>query len=200
MRNLLLVLLSIAVTACGTTSALKQGEEKVLNKDFSNYNSVVVSDFGDATKNQNMPEYAGANFADRIISAIREKGTFEKVTDNPQEISGNTLVVSGDVTRYQEGNSTLKFLIGFGAGGTYFDANVSISDMNTQSQLGVISVDKNSWALGGAIAAGQSVDHFMNQAAKKIADELSERKTNSTGAKNQPVKALSDRAPSLSFN
>lgn len=200
MRNLLLVLLSIAVTACGTTSALKQGEEKVLNKDFSNYNSVVVSDFGDATKNQNMPEYAGANFADRIISAIREKGTFEKVTDNPQEISGNTLVVSGDVTRYQEGNSTLKFLIGFGAGGTYFDANVSISDMNTQSQLGVINVDKNSWALGGAIAAGQSVDHFMNQAAKKIADELSERKTNSTGAKNQPVKALSDRAPSLSFN
>ena len=200
MRNLLLVLLSIAVTACGTTSALKQGEEKVLNKDFSNYNSVVVSDFGDATKNQNMPEYAGANFADRIISAIREKGTFEKVTDNPQEISGNTLVVSGDVTRYQEGNSTLKFLIGFGAGGTYFDANVSISDMNTQSQLGVINVDKNSWALGGVIAAGQSVDHFMNQAAKKIADELSERKTNSTGAKNQPVKALSDRAPSLSFN
>ena len=172
----------------------------MLNKDFSNYNSVVVSDFGDATKNQNMPEYAGANFADRIISAIREKGTFEKVTDNPQEISGNTLVVSGDVTRYQEGNSTLKFLIGFGAGGTYFDANVSISDMNTQSQLGVINVDKNSWALGGAIAAGQSVDHFMNQAAKKIADELSERKTNSTGAKNQPVKALSDRAPSLSFN
>ena len=72
--------------------------------------------------------------------------------------------------------------------------------MNTQSQLGVINVDKNSWALGGAIAAGQSVDHFMNQAAKKIADELSERKTNSTGAKNQPVKALSDRAPSLSFN
>jgi hypothetical protein len=42
--------------------------------------------------------------------------------------------------------------------------------------LGTVSIDKNSWALGGAIASAQSVETFMQGAAKKIATELESAK------------------------
>ena len=42
--------------------------------------------------------------------------------------------------------------------------------------LGQIDVDKNSWALGGAIAASQTVDQFMREAAEKIASELDKKR------------------------
>jgi len=140
--------------------------------DFSGYSAVLVSDFGDETKKKNLPEYAGSNFADRIVSAIRGTVAFEEVTKDPQEISDNAILISGDITRYAEGNPALKAIVGFGAGSTYFDSDVSLSDYASKNVLGEISVDKNSWALGGGIAAGQSVDQFMNEAAQKIAQEL----------------------------
>ena len=176
MRNLLLVFITLAITACGTTSGIKQNGEEASNQDLSNYNAVLENDFGDGTKKQNLPEYAGSNFADRIISAIRGKGIFEEVTDDPKEISSEAIVIVGDITRYEEGNAALKFMIGFGAGSTYFDANVSISDFKNQDILGEITVDKNSWALGGGIAAGQTVEQFMNEAADKVAKELANAK------------------------
>ena len=182
MRNLFAILMLLTITACGTTSGIKQNGEEVLNLDLSSYNSVVVTEFRDGTKKQNLPEYAGSNFADRIVSAIRSNGVFKTVTNDQAKLSGKAMVVGGDITRYAAGNAALRLMIGMGAGSTYFDAKVLISDFTSQDQLGEITVDKNSWALGGAIAAGQTVDQFMNEAAEKIADELA-------NAKNKPIAA-----------
>ena len=43
--------------------------------------------------------------------------------------------------------------------------------------LDELVVDKNSWALGGALAAGQTVEQFMKASAEKIAEELARAKS-----------------------
>lgn len=194
MKNILLLLLiSITITACGTTSGLQDtasnseqtsnnsenNSEKATQKtfNFSQYNSVVIEQFSDKTEKGNIPSAAKKNFANLIESYVRDTGAFEKVTQNPEEVTGNTLVITGDITRYAKGNTALKALVGLGAGSTYFDATVRVEDLTTQKQLGEIIVDRNSWALGGVIAATQTVEQFMNEAADKVGKELAKAKT-----------------------
>jgi uncharacterized NAD-dependent epimerase/dehydratase family protein len=69
-----------------------------------------------------------------------------------------------------------------GAGSSYFDATTALADAETGASLGLVTTDKNSWALGGGIAAGQTVQSFMQGAAEKIAKELKERKKGATVA------------------
>lgn len=66
----------------------------------------------------------------------------------------------------------MRMIVGFGAGSSYFDANVEMKDKDTAEVLGVVEVDKNSNPLGGTIAMTQTVDNFMSGAAEKIAKEL----------------------------
>ncbi len=53
-----------------------------------------------------------------------------------------------------------------------------LSVLKTQFLLDPLSENCNSWALGGIAAATQTVDGFMEGAAKKIAKEVSEAKAN----------------------
>jgi hypothetical protein len=83
---------------------------------------------------------------------------------------------------YDEGNATLRWVVGFNAGNVNFDATLQLIDGGSQVVLGTWIVDKNSWALGGGIAATQTPDEFMAEAASKIGVELStSRKTGRIG-------------------
>ncbi len=84
----------------------------------------------------------------------------------------STLVVGGEITRFVEGNAALRFLVGMGAGSSYFDATVRATDGASGSSIATLSADKNSWGLGGSLAAGQTVYTFMDEAAKKTAKEV----------------------------
>jgi hypothetical protein len=81
------------------------------------------------------------------------------------------VIIAGEVTRYTEGDSFARFMIGFGAGSSYFDATVRFTDGLNHEEVGVIKVDKNSWVLGGGYASGQTPEMYMAEAAKKIAAE-----------------------------
>ena len=83
----------------------------------------------------------------------------------------NTLVIEGEVTRFVEGNAALRALVGLGAGSSYFDADVRFLDGANGKVVGTMKADKNSWVLGGGLAAGQTVETFMNGAAKKVGQE-----------------------------
>ena len=92
-----------------------------------------------------------------------------------------SVVISGAITKYDEGNATLRWLIGFGAGSSHFDANVKITDSVSNNELGAIVVDKHSWAGGGIMASAQTPEGFMDGAAKKIAQEVANTKKNTSG-------------------
>ena len=79
-------------------------------------------------------------------------------------------MISGTITKYDEGSVTKRMLLGMGFGMALFEANVEFRDSNGLT-IGTIKVDKNSWPLGGAIGASQGPQGFMDGAAQKVAEE-----------------------------
>ena len=162
----------LALTACGTTSGISNPEATPA-ANLAVYERVVVADFEDATKEQSTQSMnAAREFPDLIVQQVRASGVFESVERGADGTAPGTLLLTGSVTRYREGNAAARALFGFGAGSSYFDALVELRDGASQSVLGFIEVDKNSWPLGGLLAATQTTRTFMEGAAKKVAQEL----------------------------
>jgi hypothetical protein len=206
MKNSLLpcaVMVCAALVACGTTSEIKPSPGSTVvpaaaaheksGLDLSGYDRVFVLDFSDATDKSDMSDNElrdyidtvsrdGRTFADLIAGRLRDTGLFADVTRGVG--NGKALVITGRITRLREGNGTLRFFIGMGAGISYFNAITDLADSESQQSIGQIITDKNSWPLGGGIAATQTVETFMQGAAKKIAAEVSAGKKAF-----QPVKA-----------
>ena len=66
------------------------------------------------------------------------------------------------------------------SGSSHFDAKVCFKDNETKNILGTIDVDKQSWALGGALAGTQDVKSHMESAAEKIVSEITKAKQANT--------------------
>jgi hypothetical protein len=162
-RLLCLLPLLLALAACGTTSNLQPSNPvatpasphalaKTAALDLSGYDKVVVLDFTDATdKTKLKPEDARSysdsmstavrTFADLIAQKIRSTGAFADVIRGGNA-DGKALVVSGRITRLVEGNGTLRFFIGFGAGSSYFEATTDVGDVESGQNLGHVVTDK----------------------------------------------------------
>jgi hypothetical protein len=183
-----LLTVSGMLAACGTTSALQVNDE-AQTIDLTPYTRLLVEDFADEATEQAKPELrpllqpkmaeAIKLFPDQIAAVIRESGGFDEVLrEGP--VDATTLVLRGAITQYDEGNATLRWMVGFAAGNANFDARLELIDGASGERLGTWVVDKNSWALGGGIAATQRPEDFMAEAAAKIGGELSsKRKTGS---------------------
>ena len=170
----------LALAGCGSVSGLKS--EAGANARIGDYRQVEVLDFTasgsekfpDATKQAEYDKSlleARGKFADKIAEAITATGSFEQVSR--QALPEGALRVSGDITRYDEGNIVARGITGF-AGRTHFEAVVVITDAATGRQLARIDVDRKSWPLpiGASASTLQSTNFFMEGAAKKVADEL----------------------------
>lgn len=179
------ILLTIFLTGCGTVSNLKSIHEEI-PLDLSHYTKVVVVDFTDevtdktkeAKREEKREEMKKAvrDFSDMIASELKKLGIFDEVM-REGSMDENTLVVGGKITRHEKGNALARALIGFGAGSSYFEAEVQLQKRGSDEVLAIVKIDKNSWALGGAIAAGQNPEDFMKGAAKKIAAQIYKAKT-----------------------
>lgn len=176
---------SLLLAACGSVSGLSK-ESSSAPARIADFSRVEVMDFNasnalvfdDAKKqadyNTSLAE-ATKVFADHIAEAITASGAFPTVARTPGE--GAALRISGDITRYDEGNIVARGLTGF-AGQTHFDATIVIADARTGKQLTSLTVDRNSWPLpvGASVSTLQTTNYFMKQAAKKIAEELAAKK------------------------
>ncbi len=187
-RPITAALLAVGLAACGTTSDLQRDDATTQQIDLTAYQYAVISDFEDsATENKVFRsdekgqakksayraevQAAGVTFAE-FIKAELDKLNFLDEVSRGSEAGEGALLIKGKITRFERGNAAAKFLIGLGAGSTYFDAVVSVTDGATGNELGTIVVDKNSWVLGGVISASQNVEGFMRGGAQKIAREL----------------------------
>jgi hypothetical protein len=157
------------LNACGTTSSLQNAGGQVVTS-AKRFSKVTVQDFKlslpePEANSENAPKY----FADRIAAELKTGGRFASVSRNATP-DANTLVINGVITKYHEGNSMLRLFIGMGAGSAFFEADVHFRNSKGDI-IGKIKADKNSWALGGGVAAAQNPTMFMNGAAEKIAQE-----------------------------
>lgn len=190
MRNLLRCTLSLGLAAtlaaCGTTSGLTRQSSndrlQIANYDRVEVLDVTASDARKLDSPEKQAEYdaslveARRVFADRIAEQVTESGAFATVARSRG--TGPALRVSGDITQYDEGNIVARGLTGF-VGRTRFDATVTFTDAGTGQVLDTITIDRNSWPLpvGASLSTLQTTNHFMGQAAKKIAAELAAKKT-----------------------
>ncbi|MDZ4286858.1 MAG: DUF4410 domain-containing protein [Prosthecobacter sp.] len=171
LRTLLIIAAATSLVSCGTVSTVQPAAASNL-KTGKQYSKVVVQDFRSAVSDDDgSTVVAGRQFADVIAQAVRSSRPGVMVSRNGPPDAG-TLVIGGEITRYMEGNAALRLFIGMGAGSSYFDANIRFSDGATGQSLGSLRADKNSWGLGGSIAATQTVKVFMQEAAKKTATEV----------------------------
>ncbi|MCC8368778.1 MAG: DUF4410 domain-containing protein [Rickettsia endosymbiont of Oxypoda opaca] len=173
MKNFIFLILMLLLSACGSTSGIRNTQKSTDLPNFSKYDCVIVNDFIDSTsKSSNNPHVIseGKKFADIIANLIKSKKLFNIVERNVDSTT-TAILIDGKITKYNEGNAVMRTLIGFGAGSSQFDAKINIRDNETKQLLGTIDVNKMSWALGGAIAGTQDVKSHMNSAASKIADE-----------------------------
>ncbi|MBL9133967.1 MAG: DUF4410 domain-containing protein [Verrucomicrobiaceae bacterium] len=173
MKTLLRLLSAAAVSlllcSCGTVGWMKHAKGAPSG---ASYHRVVVRDYTAAvpTSQEAKASRAKRNFPDRIMWALWREAPGLPVA-REGAVDAGTLVVTGRITRCDDGNEHLRFLIGMGAGSSYFDAVTQISD-GSGRLLGTIRHDKNSWPLGGSIAATQTAEGFMVGSAEKVAREV----------------------------
>jgi hypothetical protein len=184
---------AILLSACGTTSSLQpataDAKEPVAN--LSRYSRLLIQDFADEASAKAKPKVkalitpkiqaAQKTFPDQLAAIVTANGGFGEVLRSGTA-DASTLVMRGSITQYDEGDAALRLLIGFGAGNVNFNAHVEIIDGESDQPVGNWKVDKNSWALGGAVAASQRPEDFMQQAAERIGKELSEKRRSAVSA------------------
>ena len=173
MKHLSQCLLTIAagalLSSCGSVSDFQP--TTATGPVGKKYSRVLVRDFTHTVSDDDgTTPVAARKFSDEISYAIQREIPNAKVMRSGKP-GADTLVIGGEVTRYMEGNAALRLLVGLGAGSSYFDANIRFSDGVSGKNLGTIKVDKNSWVLGGGLAATQTVDSYMKVGAEKTAEE-----------------------------
>jgi hypothetical protein len=186
------------LTACGTTSSLQDKHGKALASSRT-FTKVTVQDFKNATPEVGEKINAGkVYFADRIATELKKRGQFLSVARNAKP-DANTVVISGTITKYDEGSPEKRLWIGMGFGMALLEANVEFRDSKGLT-IGMIKVDKNSWPLGGGLAASQDPQGFMKGAAEKVAEEAgklaqSKVRTTTTQVKTAPTPAKKAPTP-----
>jgi hypothetical protein len=188
------------LTACGTTSSLQDTHGKALTS-ARTFTKVTVQDFKNATPEVGEKINTGkVYFADRIATELKKRGQFLSVARNAKP-DANTVVISGTITKYDEGSPEKRLWIGMGFGMALLEANVEFRDSKGLT-IGMIKVDKNSWPLGGGLAASQDPQGFMKGAAEKVAEEAgklvgsaSVAKKTTTQVNKSPASAAKTPAP-----
>jgi hypothetical protein len=172
------LLFALLLSACSSTSKVRDAQRLHDRPDLSSYNDVIVDDFKDGvSKTKNNPDILkeGKIFADIIAHSIKAQNYYTKVFNKIErnvEPESQALLIDGEITQYAKGNAAARLLLGWGAGSSHFDAKVYIRDAKTQQVLFTIKIDKMSWVLGGVIAASQDVKAHMDGAGAKIAKAL----------------------------
>lgn len=183
-RIVSLMMFCVLLGGCGTISKVQPSTEGQA-ADLSRYSRVVVAPFDDKVSNKaNNPDVQArrrigvGRFRELLASEIRASGSFAQVATEGSTASGpDTLLIGGAITRYVEGSSFTRLMVGLGAGNAYFDATVEFRDASTGKLLGTVLVDRNSWGGGGLISMSQTLDSFMTEAVKTVAAQLVAAKT-----------------------
>ena len=116
LKNIFLISLLI-LQSCGSVSSIRP-VIKNGSVDITSYDTIAINDFSNATDNEEVDDIAKANFPNKLFKKLSESSLFNSVQRNSR--SRNSLIISGKITKYEEGNMVLRALVGFGAGRSYF--------------------------------------------------------------------------------
>ncbi len=171
----------VLLNSCGSVSDLSQSNAQA-SAPAAGYTKVIVKDFSHSItdyKVRSKVEMAQKTLADNIASEITKTGKFSQVSRSGKP-DASTLLIGGNIDKFNDGNAAMRLMVGFGAGSSEFDATAAFTDGKTGKSLGTIVADKSSWALGGGIAATQDAESFIPSVSKHIAKETAAKFGNTT--------------------
>jgi hypothetical protein len=177
----LLLAATVFLNSCGTVSNLSSSNAQT-SAPAAGYTKVIVKDFSQSVadyKVRSKVEMAQKTLSDNIASEITKTGKFAQVSRSGTP-DASTLLIGGNIDKFNDGNAAMRLMIGFGAGSSEFDATAVFTDGKSGKSLGTIVADKSSWALGGGIAATQDAESFIPSVSKHIAKETAAKFGNST--------------------
>ena len=172
---------ALLLVGCGSLGRL-QTKASAEPQQIRDYDRVIVADFAanDTRPAKDEAEQAERDaqieagrkaFSARLAEEIRATGAFSEVAQ--AKLVAPALQVTGTVDLWEPGNVAARVVTGF-IGKSEFSATVVVSDLETGRELARQVIDRNSWPLpiGASTNVVQSVDYFMHQAAKRVAEEL----------------------------
>lgn len=181
------------VAGCGSTSSMDGPPSMATaapKPKLTKYTKVYVQDIQTSKAQSDVSPMemtrVGKDFSDMISDRITASNAFtsvERIGPNTdlaalaESVEEEAIIIRGNISRFKNGSPLARAVIGFGLGSSYLDADVDVVDAKTGAKLGKIVVDKNSWPLGGMVAATQTGKSYLPGAARKIATELRHAKT-----------------------
>lgn len=145
--------------------------DRVIVADFAANDARPAKDAAERAERALQIEAGREAFSEKLVEEIRATGAFSEVARG--KMVAPALQVTGTVDRWEPGNVAARALTGF-IGKSEFSATVVVRDLETGRELARQVVDRNSWPLpiGASTNIVQTVDYFMHQAARRVADEL----------------------------
>src|SRR5260370_24175997 len=150
-----LLLMALLLAGCGTTSGLK-GTAGNSSLDLSLFDRVVVRDFvdkasehakdSDRQRKQARMRRVTKDFADMLAWEIGQGHAFQQVVRNGTE-DEKTLLLAGQITRFEEGEPNLSLWMGMGAGSSFLDSRVDFIKGGSGSLFVTIVDNSNSFVL-----------------------------------------------------
>lgn len=187
-RSYIYILFFLVITSCGSvskvivTSGSDIKSDKLQNK---NYEVIIVDkfeladDFKTSLVNKNKKQDLTEDYADRVYSNLFIKASSRGIrvyrTGRKFRIGKKkAIILSGVIKKYDDGNSLLRGLVGFGAGRAKFNSDVVLKDFKNKKELGIIEVRKGSWLLGGYIAMTHDASELMNMSLDDVSNNVLE--------------------------
>lgn len=179
------LILMLLLTGCGSLGHLetKAGKppghirdyDRVIVADFAANDTRPAKDEAERAERAAQIEAGRRAFSARLAEEIRATGAFSEVAQ--AKMVAPALQVTGTVDLWDPGNVAARAITGF-IGKSEFSATVVVSDLETGKELARQVVDRNSWPLpiGASTNIVQTVDYFMHQAARRVAEELAKAK------------------------
>ena len=176
---------ALLLVGCGSLGRL-QTKASAEPQQIRDYDRVIVADFAandtrpakdEAERAERAAQIEAGRraFSARLAEEIRATGAFSEVAQ--AKMVAPALQVTGTVDLWEPGNVAARAITGF-IGKSEFSATVVVSDLETGKELARQVVDRNSWPLpiGASTNIVQTVDYFMHQAARRVAEELAKAK------------------------
>lgn len=179
MKKLLIITL-IFLSSCGSISKLHLSHNQEIAKiDFAKYQKIIILDFVNKTNKTLNTKDGKAKItqilADKIYHNLQDSTVFENKniikTKSKKFIKKGNLIISGNLTRIQEGNDILRGIFGL-LGRSRLVGQVNLIDGHTKKVIAKIDINKASLAYGLFIAANQDLQYLLNVSAKIIVKKL----------------------------
>ena len=167
-RVLVVIVLALVIAAGATGCTTKYIKPEVVTTPTEKYGTIAI---GEITMEDKLYEYLAPFFRRGLVQELNEQKAFEKVLDpKPETLTESSLLLSGRIKEVDKGSTTLRWLIGFGAGSSKASGVFEISD---SAGVQLLKFEAKETYAGGAGIGGADyldIEDLITRFGKTVAE------------------------------